>query len=31
MGEHFIDQRRCGVRGYNYDPAEDTVAAASAA
>jgi hypothetical protein len=21
--EHFIDQRRCGVRGYNYDPAED--------
>merc|ERR1719269_236357 len=29
--EHFIDQRRCGVRGYNYDPAEDTVAAASAA
>merc|ERR1719353_1411245 len=27
--EHFIDQRRCGVRGYNYDPAEDTVAAAS--
>merc|ERR1719428_2514671 len=30
--EHFIDQRRCGVRGYNYDPAEDTgMAAASAA
>jgi len=29
--EHFIDQRRCGVRGYNYDPAEDTVGAASAA
>merc|ERR1719506_2698727 len=30
--EHFIDQRRCGVRGYNYDPAEDTtIAAASAA
>jgi hypothetical protein len=28
--EHFIDQRRCGVRGYNYDPADD-VAAASAA
>merc|ERR1719421_2160865 len=24
--EHFIDQRRCGVRGYNYDP-EDTVVA----
>merc|ERR1719426_9981 len=21
--EHFIDQRRCGVRGYNYDPADD--------
>merc|ERR1719486_1102886 len=20
--EHFIDQRRCGVRGYNYDPEE---------
>merc|ERR1719191_2374851 len=29
--EHFIDQRRCGVRGYNYDPAEDTTVAASAA
>merc|ERR1719240_493681 len=29
--EHFIDQRRCGVRGYNYDPAEDTGMAASAA
>jgi len=30
--EHFIDQRRCGVRGYNYDPADDTtIAAASAA
>jgi hypothetical protein len=29
--EHFIDQRRCGVRGYNYDPAEDTPVAASAA
>merc|ERR1711904_9246 len=28
--EHFIDQRRCGVRGYKYDP-EDTVVAASAA
>merc|ERR1719160_1059609 len=20
--EHYIDQRRCGVRGYNYDPEE---------
>jgi hypothetical protein len=29
--EHFIDQRRCGVRGYNYDPAEDTVVAAASA
>merc|ERR1719408_716950 len=31
--EHFIDQRRCGVRGYKYDPAEDAVpvVAASAA
>jgi hypothetical protein len=29
--EHFIDQRRCGVRGYNYDPADDVVVAASAA
>merc|ERR1719326_2454324 len=28
--EHFIDQRRCGVRGYNYDPAEDTVVASAA-
>jgi len=28
--EHFIDQRRCGVRGYNYDPADDTVAASAA-
>jgi hypothetical protein len=27
--EHFIDQRRCGVRGYNYDP-EDTVVAQTA-
>jgi len=27
--EHFIDQRRCGVRGYNYDP-EDTVVASAA-
>jgi hypothetical protein len=29
--EHFIDQRRCGVRGYNYDPAEDTTIAAASA
>merc|ERR1740138_971919 len=29
--EHFIDQRRCGVRGYNYDPADDVVVVASAA
>jgi len=28
--EHFIDQRRCGVRGYSYEP-EDTTVAASAA
>merc|ERR1719390_111679 len=21
--EHVIDQRRCGVRGYKYDPADD--------
>merc|ERR1740127_362366 len=21
--DHYIDQRRCGVRGYNYDPADD--------
>merc|ERR1719335_854504 len=20
--DHYIDQRRCGVRGYNYDPEE---------
>jgi hypothetical protein len=29
--EHFIDQRRCGVRGYNYDPADDVVVAAASA
>merc|ERR1719379_1209515 len=29
--EHVIDQRRCGVRGYKYDPADDTAVAASAA
>merc|ERR1719439_30899 len=28
--EHFIDQRRCGVRGYNYDPADDAVTASAA-
>jgi hypothetical protein len=27
--EHFIDQRRCGVRGYNYDPADDVAASAA--
>jgi hypothetical protein len=21
--EHYIDQRRCGVRGYNYDPEDE--------
>jgi hypothetical protein len=27
--EHFIDQRRCGVRGYNYDPEDDKAAPAA--
>merc|ERR1719191_2439158 len=29
--EHFIDQRRCGVRGYSYEPEDTTVTVAASA